>query len=214
VSAEGLVSWWRFDEMSRWILADSSATASVGVARESACASAISGTAIRFTSGFVDVGEALDTLALPFSLSAWVKTEALASPGSTIFFTDDRTEHSGAWAFINKDGRFEVGFGSAVSTAASSRRSFVGGPVLQGQWTHVAAIVKDAADATVYVDGVSTLHESSGTATEMTHATGAPMRIGGALRFGGMPFNGCIDELRIYSRALTPAEIAQLATRN
>lgn len=76
-----------------------------------------------------------------------------------------------------------------------------------GLWHHAVAVVdRPNLLMTLYVDGVS-----AGTAAVDNTASG----IGGSARVGtnynnGTAFNGSIDDVRIYKRALTAAEVKQL----
>jgi hypothetical protein len=75
-------------------------------------------------------------------------------------------------------------------------------PLVAGIWTHLAATY-DGTKLRLYVNG---------TLTATTPATGLPIVSAGPLRIGGNAiwgefFAGVIDEVRIYSRALTAAEI-------
>jgi len=81
------------------------------------------------------------------------------------------------------------------------------GQTLQvGQWTHLA-VTFDGTTAKVYINGA--------VVDEGTFFFGddkeAPMQIGASVDNGGNPFNGALDEVRIYDVALSEAEILQLA---
>lgn len=82
--------------------------------------------------------------------------------------------------------------------------------LVSGQWYH-GVIVKTSTALTVYLDGVSggsTTHSLSG-----DFDTGAVHRFIGKHRYEGGDvgfFNGVIDEVRVYSRALSASEIKTL----
>ncbi|MFD9941529.1 LamG-like jellyroll fold domain-containing protein [Nonomuraea sp. NPDC059023] len=69
-------------------------------------------------------------------------------------------------------------------------------------WTHVAATY-DGANLKLYVNGTET---SSVAATGNIRTDNGVLRIGGNAVWGEY-FNGLIDEVRIYNRALTPAQL-------
>jgi hypothetical protein len=82
-----------------------------------------------------------------------------------------------------------------------------GDPVLPvGQWAHVAATF-DGTTAKFYFNGQMT---GQGAFTFGSDPAAA-MVIGACEANGGNPFNGAIDEVRLYNRALIAVEIAYLA---
>jgi len=76
----------------------------------------------------------------------------------------------------------------------------------ESQWTHVA-VTYDGTTATVYADG-EVIGEGDFSFGEDKEA---PMQIGCAASGGGNPFNGTLDEVRIYDRVLSEEEILELA---
>ena len=70
-------------------------------------------------------------------------------------------------------------------------------------WTHLAATY-DGSTLRFYVNGTQAASRAvTGGITSSTN----PLRIGGNSVWGEW-FNGSIDEVRIYNRALTPAQIS------
>jgi hypothetical protein len=77
-----------------------------------------------------------------------------------------------------------------------------------GKWAHLAFVHDGTSTATVYANGVV-----QATLTSLTYATSsisAPLVIGSDASFSGF-FSGVLDEVRVYSRALTASEVADLA---
>jgi len=101
---------------------------------------------------------------------------------------------------------FQIGDGSWHPTHANAQ-------VPLNQWVHVAATRKGNEPAKIYYNGL--LQTSADAAWSGTIGyTGAEMAIGRQSDYGNRYFNGLIDEVVIYQRALTPQEIKELASWN
>jgi hypothetical protein len=81
-------------------------------------------------------------------------------------------------------------------------------------WTHVV-VTFDAGVVRTYVNGVLA-HTYNGTGTDIS-SSGTTFRIGGRQQFDGQAakqnFDGLIDEVMFYRRAITAAEVQQLYVR-
>ena len=75
-----------------------------------------------------------------------------------------------------------------------------------GEWTHVA-VTFDGTIATFYVDGESTGFGQFSFGPD----TGARLQFGDCGAEGYNPFNGALDEIRIYNQALSQAEVGLLS---
>lgn len=141
-----------------------------------------------------------------FTVTMWVKTTDTAGSAGAHWWTgkglvDGEIGGGGAdWGTSIVNGRFVLGIGSSngdtsvVSSAA----------INDGTWHHVAATRDNTSGAMrVYVDGVL-----SGSGTGPTGPRNWPtmLRIGG-LQPGYNYLNGTLDEVRLYNRVLTGAEI-------
>ncbi len=83
-------------------------------------------------------------------------------------------------------------------------------PITQDIWTHVTATY-DGATKAIYINGVPKASSNqTGAITSQTSALAVGNRPAGAI-----PYAGLLDDVRIYNRALKPAEIARIyeATR-
>jgi hypothetical protein len=93
----------------------------------------------------------------------------------------------------------------AINTAAGNRTLPYLGPLPLGQWRHVVLTLKSG-DERLYVDGVLVARA----AFDFTSlAPTGNVRIGSGYA-GGRFFGGDIDEVAIWNRALTPAEVSAL----
>ncbi len=155
-----------------------------------------SGIAFASTTQRVDLGTVLDIGTLPFTLEAWVYPTSRADWRSMI-------SKRSSWSAPGM--RFDLG------TEITSGRVYLGQPnnFLQSNyvpplnaWTHLA-VVADTAATRFYANGV--LQQTLGAFALGTGAT-APVYVGNNGDLDD-PFAGQIDEVRLYSRALSQAEI-------
>ncbi len=204
-----LVAYWRFDDATGTAARDSSGAGLHGTLNGGSWVSGKVGGALSFDGDdFVDVGDVLNGLTLPFTILAWVKPDAT---GGALASSDENglTNYQGFnWYFLTNESRPGFHYGDATCSCTTGRRTRAGKTALPlTQWSHVAAIVTSN-NISLFEDGVGDDSAMNGTATTMVH-TADPLRIGVAR---GLFFKGAIDELRIYSRALTIPEIQALMT--
>lgn len=169
----------------------------------------IVGQALNFdgTNDYVDFGEGggvLDGMSA-LTLSAWIKNNY---SGGGICACD----------IVGKDDTTNRSYGMAISTSnaiygyvfnASIFEDAVGTTALNdNRWHHVVTVY-DGAAVEVYVDGVN---ESSGadTITGAVRDTTVTVKAGWNRNGSANYFPGLIDELRIYNRALSASDIAEI----
>ncbi len=204
----GLVGFWKFNEGTSTIAYDSSSEGNNGtLTNDPTWVIGRSGNAVRFDGvddyvnvGDVDTCEGFDDC----SISAWVKLNSLSGSGNCnggpcqmIVFNFDQSymlnvldsgllesAWTGDWGSLNNDT-----------------------PLTVGPWYHVV-VTKDDGEITYYVNG-----SLDGTIVSTATTIGAASSLEiGAGNGANNPFNGSIDELRIYNRALSAGEAAYLHT--
>ena len=147
-----------------------------------------------------------------FSVDAWIKP---ANNDSTIRAIVDHREENGPvvrgysfylWysnrlSFQLADGSFSQYFSMLTVPA-------------DGQWHHVAVTVKrhDPQGLRFYLDGVQEARGLDPTdhSGSVTAGPGYSVRVGSRSSAVHSLFNGCIDEVEVFSRALAPAEITAI----
>jgi hypothetical protein len=91
-----------------------------------------------------------------------------------------------------------------VGTGSDNIHYIARGAISAGKWQHVAVAMGDG-QVSLYVDGVEKLNVDSNSAMWQGDA---PFVIGGRIRDGYSDwFNGLIDDVRVYDRALSQDEI-------
>jgi lysophospholipase L1-like esterase len=158
------------------------------------------------TSSYVSIPRSVQD---DFTVAMWVKTTdnggwtgAQWWAGKSL--VDGEVGGGGAdWGTALVDGKFVIGIGSTGgdSTFASSVN------INDGTWHHVAATRNNTSGAVaIYVDGVL---RGSGTGATGSRTFPPNLRIG-SLQTGNNFLNGTLDEVRLYDRILTAAEITGL----
>ncbi|MBK1877957.1 LamG-like jellyroll fold domain-containing protein [Pelagicoccus mobilis] len=164
------------------------------------------GRALEFNgvSGHVDLGN-LDIPSTAMSIAAWIRPDDFGISDARIISKATGTaedDHIWMLSTISSGGtklRFRLKtFGSfATSTLVGSTSIPVGG------WTHVAATY-DGATMRIYINGV--LDGSMPRVGNVFEDTTVSATIGNH-PFGGKAFDGLIDDVRIYRRALSGADV-------
>jgi hypothetical protein len=207
-SAPGLVAAYAFDEGSGTAVTDSSGSGNHGVITNATWTIAGRyGNALAFngTNARVTINDAASLhLTTGMTLEAWVLPLALPAKNCST--------PSCSWMdVIHKEpDSYYIEASSDLNQQPEAGGIFVAGkhivfgpaPLATNAWTHLA-LTYDAAMVRFFVNG--TLVAAGQETTSLTTSTG-PLRIGGDSIFGQY-FKGTIDEVRVYSRALTGAEI-------
>ena len=206
-SDTGLVGYWSMNEGSGSYAGDSSGNRNTGVfpggTANPTWVDGKRGKALNFdgSNDYVAITNANSTLKLTSSdgtFSAWVKPNTISGFDGII-----GNNFGSGWWFILNAGK--IAFWAATDAAVYDSNTVVP----NGQWTHILVTYNNASKtATFYKNGV--FDGSQVTANTIGNG-GTTFYIGNDGRDGaGYPFDGLIDEVRIYNRALTAAEIQAL----
>ncbi len=210
-----LVAHWAFNETSGTAASDSAGTYNGTLTNMDPATDWVSGklgNALEFdgSNDYVDVSSLGTRTYDNFSIASWYKSSNLSmtddeyiliigqvpSSNAIIFAVGDDTGHEGeVRIYMNNDG---TGYFDFYST---------GSPVHDQQWHHLA-MVRTASEIVIYVDGLEITRNAD------IH-TGVSFEPENKAYIGDDPgkteqVNGLIDDLRIYSRALTSQEISDL----
>lgn len=135
------------------------------------------------------------------TIGGWVNLRA-ASTRAEFISLDDRVHIALDESGIGVKGSIQTGAG-AWNDLPSGR--FIAG----GGWHHVMFVVDDTNDVnTLYIDGVAVASETN---TSPVYWTGAATTYLGQHPAGFAYLNGLMDDVRIYTRALSGDEVAALA---
>ena len=193
----GMVSWWPGDGNASDIL---DGNHGILTGDTTATADGMVGQAFSFggTGDYVDVPAAgnLD-ITFSFTLDAWINPESIAN--SPVILSKFNTVDDRVGLEVLADGSLCGYFGSSCNAQST------GGLIRTGSFTHVAFVFDDTANRLeLYVNGLSVQTESE---TGGPGGVGAGIVIGESAGFAGFAFNGLIDEVELFNRALSAAEI-------
>ena len=169
------------------------------------------GNALSFngTSAYVDLGNpaALQGTGTT-TWAAWVfASGAPADDGQIIAKSDS----SSGWQLKTSPDTGPHTFGVAVTGTSGRVQRYSRTVRALNTWYHVAGVYNATARTLdIYVNGVLDNGVLGGTVPAAQVASNVNVNIG--RRSGGFYFRGVIDDVRIYNRALTPAEIGTLMT--
>ncbi len=222
--ADGLVAWWRMDETSGLIAHDSTTNLHDAVLTNFPAGNAqwlagftngglnFNGTTNNQRAVIDDSAGKLNFGARPnpaFSLALWVKgLPGAQSPGSGVM--------------AKGSGRGKEQF--VIDTYANAFRFFVrssagvsflaAGPLVDGAWTHLVGTydgVNTNNGLRLYVNGeLYSSVNAPATLTNTTHEISLGMREDNASSGYNLPFYGILDDVRIYDRMLTAADVQEL----
>jgi len=204
----GLIAAYSFDEGSGTTVSDASGHGINGVIQGADWTSAgRHGSALSFdgTSSYVDLGNpSLLQLTGSFTLSAWVKATGNPADDGQIVAKSDSAS---GWQLKTSPDTGPQTFGVAVSSGTGQRTQRYSTTVRTlGVWYHVAGVYDSGARMLdIYVNGVRDDGVLMGAIPASNLNSAVNVNIG--RRSGGFYFNGVIDDVRIYNRALTQAEV-------
>ncbi len=212
------VGWWKLDETSGTVASDSSGRNFRGILRNGpSWIEGIDGGALEFDGrdDYVAISNVYyGRLANPeVTVALWLRTE---NENDQILFSFDRNEY---WRLEINGTVAEAGrIGWDLMTDAGQADLAGQTRIDDGQWHHVASVFDNGA-ILIYVDGKVDASMRLGT----TFGTGNPrfgfLGVGSeATAFDGEKapenyFQGALDDVRLYTRALTAAEIGELLAR-
>ena len=217
----GLVAYWNFDENSGNAVHDASGNQINGVLQGASWAPGKFGSALNFNGNDNSVGfpdsSSFDSVYTTnqFTVAAWInqkdrqwndwtkhqfifmKGSSDTAPGMFELFyvaQADKPEYGFTAHFDSTDQPYGTGLWVDATNYPC------------GQWVHLSGVY-DGQTMYLYIDGVLADSQTIG---KKIQSNNGPMRIGMFGGGGGYPFNGLIDDVRVYNRALSAAEVMSL----
>lgn len=206
----GLVAYWSFDTQSDNNFLDASGNGNTAVNNgKVTTVSGVVGNAANFNGdGILTVADSasLDSAAgsnLSRSVAFWFK---YTTTSNRVILEKGTNQH---FVVQTEGGTTSPGKISFRVDSVSTPRVFSLDPVNDDTFHHFAATFDGATNLmTLYIDGVL-----QGTSTQASPAANNEPFVIGARVGVGAPFTGALDELAIWNRPLTPAEVVALAAK-
>jgi len=204
--AKGLVGYWLFNEGAGNTVFDLSGKNNIGtLVGAPTWGLGRSGKALGFDGDdYVSIPDSSDwdIGSGDYSIESWFKT---SSSGDIFVVGQSNAGGSASWYLrINGISANKISFVTSVSTVAKIVTSTTS--VNDGAWYHVVGIIRSGT-MYLYVNGIS---EGTPLAIGAVDNYNNAVSIGRLGEYDGLYFNGSIDEVRIYNRALSANEIAWL----
>ena len=199
-----LVAHYEFNEGSGSTLVDSSATGNDGtlLGSPSWTAGQIGSGALDFSGDFdrVEIADnaATDFGSGDFSVGFWFNSNSPSASVSRLV-----GDLNGGYGFVFYESSGTLNF--LANSSGGSATTSVGG-LFDGNWHHVVG-TRSGSDFNLYVDGSLASNVNAGAVTSVSNAE--TLRIGASSSSHG-DYDGLIDEVRLYDRALSSDDVTQL----
>jgi hypothetical protein len=201
----GLVAHWKLDDRQGTVAKDSSGNGNDGAIEGSAQWTKGKRAGALYLSGKKSQVEIANET--PFDITeritvtAWIKSPPFTREHQAIV-----TKGDDAWR-LQRDAKTRSISWCCTGLSHSKIGEVDGNAVVDdGKWHHVAGVY-DGTTSSLYVDGrLDASQQTSGSIRTTDHR----VRIGSNVQKGGRRFVGIVDDVRVYSRALSPEEIQAL----
>lgn len=207
VASANLVGWWKMDEVSGNNCVDTSGQNYDGIMTN--MDSSDIGVTGKFNqalyfddnNNFVDINHSAGLNPTEFSISLWFEWDNLGTNDTDFLFSKFMTNyelHTGGSSGI--DGLRFIPAGHTASTLDAIS-------VIHAGWNHIVAIYSTSnSTAQIYLDGVMVAEKTGIVGTDDLSIDSSNISIGRRLN-GTFYFGGKIDDVRLYNKTLSPAEV-------
>ena len=213
----GLVGYWTFDgQDTDWgtntvndMSTNSNNGTMINISTSTDAVSGIIGQALDFDgdNNYVDVPDSASLRVADgdFSVSFWLKRDAISSVIENLVGTENGVSNYLGWS-IRLGGSDTISF--YVNDGAGQKLAGGGEVLVVNEWYHFVGVVDSGNTIYYYLNG--TLQDSTSLAGETAFEKNYGLDIGNIESGSNRYFNGSIDEVRIYDRALSVSEVTEL----
>jgi DNA-binding winged helix-turn-helix (wHTH) protein len=205
------VAWWRLDDISGTRVTDVAGSGLSGaIAGSPARLPGVAAGALAFDGSrqYIEGADrpgSLPSLDAPRSVAAWVNSSTTNGDDTNIFLYGET-----GWPMnrhfhllLDQQGRAAFGYGSTTGLIRGAS------PIVDGKWHLLCGVYEGPATnlAHLYVDGV---HQTAAKLPEAPRTTSRSRWMIGGPSASNTCFRGAIDDVRVFARALLPAEAQAL----
>jgi hypothetical protein len=162
---------------------------------------------------YIDLGDILNTTTFPVTVAAWVNVDSTVTGSQPIVSSQDNTTtYKGFWFATTNTGVYaEYGDGAGGNDPSYRRGRSANVGNITNSWKFVTAVLKGINDIEIYVNGVNVGGTIEGSSNlSMSSNDPATAKIGKRSINGFIyHFKGLMDDVSIWSKALTTTEINQ-----
>ena len=215
-TSSSLVSHWKFDEGTGSTAFDSWGSNDGTITGASWVNGLIEGALDFDGSGdYVNVGNddslEIDITNSNVTISAWVYPKVLDNYEPVFVVDDYDGAYYGYMLMITPNGHVWLTYGDGTGIDLNNRKTKTGTTSLQTNiWYHVVGVIRGATDMSIFINGLDDGGEYSGNGGEVSYSSASASI--GRVRFGTLDneFNGSLDEVMVFNRALTEGEVRLL----
>ncbi|NUQ57338.1 MAG: LamG domain-containing protein [Candidatus Paceibacter sp.] len=166
------------------------------------------GTLLKFDGAddYVNMGDVLDAGSGSMSVSVWIKLRKLSNLSQQIIIKRHSVSPWLSWELYVSSGD-EVVFQIANTSADYFNVGTT--PIVKDNWYHIVG-VKNGNNLTVYLNGEINQSWNTGPVAGTVQNGNRELGIGSDWVDGTYDFNGIIDDVRVYDRALSQGEVSLL----
>lgn len=157
--------------------------------------------------GYVEVQASVDTLrgdSDALTISAWIKVPEFTANWQTLIAHGEGSQ----WRMARRSGESTVGYAGGAPDIPGAG---IGPAVDDGEWHHIVGISDpDSAQVSLYIDGTLVTTGNAPDIEDLAEGTTPNLFIGANPQRVGREWNGQIDDLALWGRALTEEEILSI----
>lgn len=167
---------------------------------------------------YVDLGNIYDDLTLPVTVSVWVNLDPSNNGNIAIFDSQDNLNVYNGITLTMSQQHIGITYGDGLGGNNSAFRRAKSAPIedTRGQWVNITAIIRGATDMDLFLNGVNKggVYEGGSNSPMNSNSPDEVAKIGSWFSNNTTYFfKGQLDELRIWNRALSGIEVADIYTK-